>query len=110
MSLFGSSLWFASQLAIVGPQRGFMQRRRLKIYFDGGCQPNPGMMELAVVAHGIAYFLDDVGCGTEDKICVACASASLIDAVSSKRMVPVEPVETTSHPFAASAAAMRVAV
>lgn len=41
-----------------------MQRRRLKIYFDGGCQPNPGMMEIAVVARGRAYYLDDVGCGT----------------------------------------------
>jgi ribonuclease HI len=43
-----------------------MQRRRLKIYFDGGCQPNPGMMELAVVARGITYFLDDVGYGTNN--------------------------------------------
>jgi ribonuclease HI len=41
-----------------------MQRRRLKIYFDGGCQPNPGPMEIAVVARGIAYYLDDVGCGS----------------------------------------------
>jgi ribonuclease HI len=43
-----------------------MQRRRLKIYFDGGCQPNPGTMEIAVVARGITYFLDDVGCGTNN--------------------------------------------
>jgi ribonuclease HI len=41
-----------------------MQRRRLKIYFDGGCQPNPGKMEIAVVARSRTYFLDDVGCGT----------------------------------------------
>jgi ribonuclease HI len=43
-----------------------MQRRRLKIYFDGGCQPNPGKMEIAVVARGVNYFLDDVGCGTNN--------------------------------------------
>ena len=43
-----------------------MQRRRLKIYFDGGCQPNPGTMEIAVVARGITYFIDDVGCGTNN--------------------------------------------
>ncbi len=41
-----------------------MQRRRLKIYFDGGCQPNPGQMEVAVVARGIVYHLADVGFGT----------------------------------------------
>jgi ribonuclease HI len=43
-----------------------MQRRRLKIYFDGGCQPNPGKMELAVVSRGVTYFLDDLGCGSNN--------------------------------------------
>ena len=28
------------------------RQRRLKIYFDGGCQPNPGAMEGAVVVRG----------------------------------------------------------
>ena len=41
-----------------------MQRRPLKIFFDGGCRPNPGVMEVAVVARGVAYFFDNVGCGT----------------------------------------------
>jgi ribonuclease HI len=40
------------------------QRRRLKIYFDGGCRPNPGALEVAVVARGVTYFYDDLGCGT----------------------------------------------
>ena len=40
------------------------QRRRLKIYFDGGCQPNPGTMEVAVVARGAVHFFDDLGHGT----------------------------------------------
>ena len=36
----------------------------MKVYFDGGCQPNPGKMEIAVVARGESYFLDDIGDGT----------------------------------------------
>ena len=43
-----------------------MQRRWLKIYFDGGCQPNPGKMEVAVVARGLTYYLDDIGFGTNN--------------------------------------------
>jgi len=40
------------------------QRRRLKIFFDGGCRPNPGALEAAVVARGSVYFFDDLGHGT----------------------------------------------
>lgn len=51
------------------PQRSLVlgpvfQRRRLKIYFDGGCRPNPGALEAAVVARGITYFFDNLGYGT----------------------------------------------
>lgn len=35
-----------------------------KIFFDGGCRPNPGRMETAVVVRGIAYIEDDLGDGT----------------------------------------------
>ncbi|HEY0013304.1 MAG TPA: reverse transcriptase-like protein [Allosphingosinicella sp.] len=38
--------------------------RRLKVWFDGGCRPNPGRMEAAVVARGVASFFDDLGFGT----------------------------------------------
>ncbi|WBO23403.1 reverse transcriptase-like protein [Sphingomonas abietis] len=38
--------------------------RRLKIFFDGGCRPNPGRIEVAVFARGIAYFGDDCGEGS----------------------------------------------
>ena len=38
--------------------------RPLKIFFDGGCRPNPGTMELAVVALGQAHVLRDIGHGT----------------------------------------------
>lgn len=40
------------------------RRQRLKVYFDGGCRPNPGVIEVAVVARGATYFFDDLGCGT----------------------------------------------
>lgn len=38
--------------------------KRLKIFFDGGCRPNPGRIEAAVVARGVAHFFDDLGSGT----------------------------------------------
>lgn len=37
---------------------------RLKIYFDGGCRPNPGAIEIAVVARGHTYISRDHGYGT----------------------------------------------
>lgn len=40
-----------------------MADRRTKIYFDGGCRPNPGTMEIAVVTGGIATVDRDVGVG-----------------------------------------------
>lgn len=39
-------------------------KTRLKIYFDGGCRPNPGKIEVAVVALGEVHFHDDLGGGT----------------------------------------------
>ena len=36
----------------------------MKIFFDGGCRPNPGMMEIAVAAAGRTTILQDVGQGT----------------------------------------------
>jgi ribonuclease HI len=37
---------------------------RIKIYFDGGCRPNPGAMELAVVVRGVAHVNHRIGHGT----------------------------------------------
>ena len=37
---------------------------RLKVFFDGGCRPNPGEMEIAVVAAGQTHILCDLGYGT----------------------------------------------
>lgn len=39
-------------------------RRRLKVFFDGGCRPNPGPMEAAVVIRGIVHLFDDLGVGS----------------------------------------------
>jgi ribonuclease HI len=39
----------------------------MKIYFDGGCRPNPGEMQAVAVARGVAYHLDDLGRGTSEK-------------------------------------------
>jgi ribonuclease HI len=41
-------------------------RRRLKVFFDGGCRPNPGRIEVAVVARGVTTFFDDLGEGTSN--------------------------------------------
>ena len=37
---------------------------RLKIFFDGGCRPNPGPIEIAVVTAGRTVILRDLGTGT----------------------------------------------
>jgi len=37
---------------------------RLKIYFDGGCRPTPGIIELAVVIRGVEHVCRDQGFGT----------------------------------------------
>lgn len=41
-----------------------MTARRTKIYFDGGCRPNPGAMEIAVVMRGEAFVARDIGTGS----------------------------------------------
>ena len=38
--------------------------RRIKIYFDGGCRPNPGRMETAVVMGGAVVVVRDAGTGS----------------------------------------------
>nr|WP_242138925.1 ribonuclease HI [Sphingomonas sp. TREG-RG-20F-R18-01] len=37
---------------------------RVKLFFDGGCLPNPGRMEIAVVAKGKVMIQDDLGDGS----------------------------------------------
>ena len=38
-------------------------RDRLTLFFDGGCRPNPGPMETAVVVRGVAHVRADLGEG-----------------------------------------------
>ena len=35
-----------------------------KIFFDGGCRPNPGPIETAVFVRGVAHFDDSQGAGS----------------------------------------------
>jgi ribonuclease HI len=39
-------------------------RPGIKVFFDGGCRPNPGAMELAVVVRGQVHIQRDLGHGT----------------------------------------------
>ncbi|WP_338501401.1 reverse transcriptase-like protein [Sphingomonas kaistensis] len=41
-----------------------MALKPLKIFFDGGARPNPGRIEVAVVARGQVHLFDDLGIGT----------------------------------------------
>lgn len=43
-----------------------MIRKRVKVFFDGGCRPNPGPIEAAVVIRGVAHLFDDLGFGTSN--------------------------------------------
>lgn len=40
--------------------------RPLKLFFDGGCRPNPGLMETAVAARGKVWHRPAIGHGTND--------------------------------------------
>lgn len=44
-----------------------MRTTELKIFFDGGCRPNPGQMETAVVAGGVTYLQPDCGAGDSNE-------------------------------------------
>lgn len=43
-----------------------MAEQPLKLFFDGGCRPNPGMMETAVAARGQIWHRPAIGHGTND--------------------------------------------
>ena len=43
-----------------------MRSVTIKIFFDGGCRPNPGQMETAVVARGVTYHRPDCGFGSNN--------------------------------------------
>ena len=39
----------------------------MTFFFDGGCRPNPGPIEVAVVSAGYAYFRDGLGDGDNNE-------------------------------------------
>lgn len=50
--------------------------RPLRIFFDGGCRPNPGRIEVAVVAGGAVHFFDELGEGSSgdaEWLAICCA-------------------------------------
>lgn len=44
-----------------------MAEQPLKLFFDGGCRPNPGPMETAVATRGQVWHRRDIGHGTNDQ-------------------------------------------
>lgn len=38
--------------------------KRTKVFFDGGCRPNPGPIEVAVVVRGRIHVFEDMGHGS----------------------------------------------
>ncbi len=43
------------------------QQRPVKVFFDGGCRPNPGPMETAVVLRGMAQIRRGLGNGDSEQ-------------------------------------------
>lgn len=43
-----------------------MRERHTKVYFDGGCRPNPGAIAVAVVIRGVTHHFPAIGCGTNN--------------------------------------------
>lgn len=57
--------WTGALLAaLYQGDKALQMKRGPKVFFDGGCRPNPGPMEAAVVIRGKARFFDDLGVGS----------------------------------------------
>ena len=39
----------------------------VKIFFDGGCRPNPGQMQFAAVVRGVVHHVADLGHGSSEQ-------------------------------------------
>jgi ribonuclease HI len=56
---------FPLPLHVASQCRGtILPRPPIKVFFDGGCRPNPGRIEAAVVVRGTRYLYDDLGVGS----------------------------------------------
>lgn len=65
-----------------------MRTAGFKIFFDGGCRPNPGQMETAVVLGGVTYLQPDCGTGDSNEAeWLACIHAAEIAAAVGARDV-----------------------
>lgn len=62
---------------------------RLRIHFDGGCRPNPGAIEVAVVVRGITTIRDDLGHGD----CQDAEWLALIEAATTAVQLGAQDVE-----------------
>ncbi|WDF73672.1 reverse transcriptase-like protein [Novosphingobium sp. KACC 22771] len=65
-----------------------MTHRRIKIFFDGGCRPNPGPIEAAVVIRGKVHWFDLGHGNNQDAEWLA-----LIEAVKLSQELGLEHVE-----------------
>ncbi len=66
-----------------------MPQRRTKLYFDGGCRPNPGQIEAAAVLRGMVHLFDDLGQGSScdaEWLALICA----LELAQSQRLSPIE--------------------
>lgn len=44
-------------------ERRALSRPRVKLFFDGGCRPNPGKIEAAAVLRGVTHHFTELGYG-----------------------------------------------
>ena len=80
--------------------------RRCKVYFDGGCRPNPGPIEAAVVIRGKVHLMDGLGSGTsQDAEWLALIGAARL--VRELELGPVTLVGDSRDVIAAASAALR---
>ena len=66
-----------------------MRADRLRVFFDGGCRPNPGRIEIAAVTRGVTYRKDDAGIGGNEEA----EWLALLHAVDIAREIGAEDVE-----------------
>lgn len=58
-----------------------MRRGAVRVFFDGGCRPNPGRIETAVVVNGVRHVVTDAGYGdNNDAEWLALIAAAVIAA------------------------------
>jgi ribonuclease HI len=60
-----------------------------RIFFDGGCRPNPGMMEVAAVVRGVAHVRPGIGVGSNSDA----EWLALLHAVEIARAMKLDDVE-----------------